>query len=125
MPSIDLYSRWPSIRRRSAPADVADEVDAMICRTAPEAIAAAQRGMARRPDVRASLPGIQVPALVLVGAEDAISPPQEMREIATALPQAEFVEVPAAGHMSPLENPAAVNDALIRFVAGLGDEPAH
>ncbi|MCH8840560.1 MAG: alpha/beta hydrolase [Planctomycetes bacterium] len=75
--------------------------------------------------MRASLSGIQVPALVLVGAEDAISPPQEMREIATALPQAEFVEVPAAGHMSPLENPAAVNDALIRFVAGLGDEPAR
>ena len=105
--------------------DVVDEVDAMMRHTAPEAIAAAQRGMARRPDVRASLPGIQVPALVLVGAEDAISPPQEMREIATALPQAEFVEVPAAGHMSPLENPVAVNDALIRFVAGLGDEPAR
>jgi pimeloyl-ACP methyl ester carboxylesterase len=110
--------------------DVVDEVDAIVRRTAPEAIAAALRGMARRPDVRASLPGIQVPALVLVGAEDAISPPQEMREIATALPQAEFVEVPAAGHMSPLENPAAVNDALIRFVAGLPflqefDEPAR
>ena len=102
---------------------VANEVDAMICRTASKAIAAAQRGMARRPDVRASLPGIQVPALVLVGAEDAISPPQEMREIATALPQAEFVEVPAAGHMSPLENSEAVNDALVRFVSGLGDEP--
>ncbi len=105
--------------------DMVDEVDAMMRRTAPEAIAAAQRGMARRPDVRTSLPGIQVPALVLVGAEDAISPPQEMREIATALPQAKFVEVPAAGHMSPLENPAAVNEALIRFVAGLGDEPAR
>ncbi len=105
--------------------DVVDEVDAMIRRTAPEAIAAAGRGMARRHDVRASLPGIRVPALIVVGAEDAISPPEEMREIAGALPKAEFVEVPAAGHLSPVENPTAVSDALRRFVAGLGEEPAR
>lgn len=105
--------------------DVVNEVDAIVRRTAPESIAAAGLGMARRPDVRDSLPGIEVPALVLVGAEDAISPPQEMREIAAALPHAAFVEVPGAGHMSPVENPAAVSDALARFIAELGDEPAR
>lgn len=105
--------------------DVVNEVDAMIRRAAPEAIAAAARGMSRRPDVRADLPGIRVPALVVVGAEDAISPPQGMRDIAEALPRAEFVEVPAAGHMSPVENPAAVSDAMVRFVAGFGDESAR
>ena len=101
------------------------EVDQLIRRTAPEAVAAAGRGMARRPDVHGDLPGIQVPALVMVGAEDSISPPGEMREIAQALPDAEFVEVPAAGHMSPMENPAAVSEALVRFVARLGDELAR
>jgi len=95
--------------------DVVHAVDAIIRRTAPEAIAAANRGMARRPDVRTALPSIQVPALVLVGTEDAISPPQEMRDIAAALPHAEFVEVPGAGHMSPMENSGFVSDAILRF----------
>jgi len=105
--------------------DVVDEVDAMIRRTSPEAIAAAQRGMARRHDVRSSLPEIAVPALVLVGADDAISTPQVAREMAAALPHGKLVEIPAAGHMAPVENPSAVNAALARFVGGLGDEPAR
>jgi 3-oxoadipate enol-lactonase len=106
--------------------DVAEEIDAIIRRTKPEAIAAAGRGMARRLDVRADLPGIRLPALVIVGTEDAISSPKEMREIAEALPDSEFVEVPAAGHMSPMENPGVVSEALRRFIAAeLGDEPAR
>ena len=105
--------------------EVVEELDAMIRRTAPEAIAAAGRGMARRPDVRGDLSGIGVPALVVGGAEDAISPPAEMREIAAALPNAKFIEVPNAGHMSPMENPAAVTESLGRFVFSLKDERAH
>jgi 3-oxoadipate enol-lactonase len=100
--------------------DVVKEVDAMIHGTSPAAIAAAQRGMARRPDVREYLPGYSIPALVLVGAEDAISPPTEMREIAQALPDAKFVEIPGAGHMTTLENPDAVNAALREFIAQRG-----
>jgi 3-oxoadipate enol-lactonase len=106
--------------------DVVEEIGAIIRRTAPEAIAAAGRGMARRPDVRADLPGIQVPTLVIVGAKDAISSPEEMREIAEAMPDSEYVEVPNAGHMSPVENADAVSEALRRFVvARLGDERAR
>lgn len=100
--------------------EVVDEVAAMIRATKPAAIAAAQRGMARRPDVRGDLPGLNMPALVIVGTEDAISPPAEMREIAAALPQPTLVEIPRAGHMTTLENPAAVNQALRDFIAALG-----
>jgi pimeloyl-ACP methyl ester carboxylesterase len=85
--------------------------------TKPAAIAAAQRGMAARPDSTALLPEIRVPTLVVVGAEDAIAPVDEMRGIAAAIPGAEFVVVPGAGHMAPLENPAAFNAALREFLA--------
>lgn len=95
------------------------EVDQMIRRSNPAAIAAAQRGMARRPDVREQLPSFDWSALVLVGAEDEISTPGEMREIAAAMPQAEFVEIPAAGHMTTLENPGAVSAAIGEFADGL------
>jgi pimeloyl-ACP methyl ester carboxylesterase len=93
------------------------EIRHVISRQAPASIAAAQRGMACRPDVTSMLPDICVPTLVLVGELDAISTPAEMRAIADAIPRAEYVEIAAAGHMTSMENPAAVNDALLRFIA--------
>jgi pimeloyl-ACP methyl ester carboxylesterase len=99
--------------------EIAAHVTHIIRAASPVAIAAAQRGMARRPDVRDRLSELEMPALVLVGAEDAISPPDEMRTIAGDLPQAQFIEVPDAGHMTVLENPTAVNSALTSFLKSL------
>jgi pimeloyl-ACP methyl ester carboxylesterase len=84
--------------------------------TSPAAIVAAQRGMAARPDMTGLLASIRVPTLVLVGQEDVISPPAEMRSIAAAIPDAQFVEIPGAGHMTTMENPEAVNTALGSFL---------
>ena len=53
-------------------------------------IAAAARGMAMRPDMTASLGRIHCPTLVLVGHEDALSPPGEMRAMAAAIPAAQI-----------------------------------
>jgi len=99
--------------------EVAAAVRQVIERTSVAAIAAAQRGMASRPDVTSLFPTIQVPTLVMVGAEDAISPPDEMRLIADVVPGAQFVKIAAAGHMTTLENPLAVNEALLRFLEGM------
>jgi pimeloyl-ACP methyl ester carboxylesterase len=99
--------------------EIADRIRGIILRQPPQAIAAAQRGMARREDVTARLPSIACPSLVIVGAEDAISPPKEMREMARSLPAARFVEIPHAGHMSPVENPDAVTEALRNFIQSL------
>jgi pimeloyl-ACP methyl ester carboxylesterase len=101
--------------------EVVAAVRNIVERTAPAAIAAAQRGMAARPDMTQLLSTIKAPALVIVGAEDAISPPQEMEAIAKAIPSAEFVIIPDAGHMSPMENPEAVNENLLRFVKKLAN----
>ncbi len=99
--------------------DVVSRIREMISGTAPESIAAAQRGMAERIDFTATLTDIDVPALVLVGEHDAITTAAEMRTIAEALPNGQFVEIPAAGHMAPMEEPAAVNAALQDFLARL------
>ncbi len=82
----------------------------------PEGVAAALRGMAIRPDSTALLSHIKVPTLVIVGEHDAISPPDEMETIAKAIPGAEFLQVPAAGHMAPLEQPEPVNEAIAQFL---------
>lgn len=84
----------------------------------PEGIAAAARGMAERSDSRELLPRITCPTLVLVGAEDAISPPAEMRSMAEAIPGGRLVVIPDAGHISPAENPAAFNAVVLEFLEG-------
>jgi pimeloyl-ACP methyl ester carboxylesterase len=89
----------------------------VMLKTSPVGIAAALRGMAERPDVSSRLAEFNLPALVLCGAHDAIAAPAEMRGIAERLPQARFVEIKDAGHMAPLEQPAAVNAALREFLA--------
>jgi pimeloyl-ACP methyl ester carboxylesterase len=99
--------------------EIVSAVRGIVERTSPAAIAAAQRGMADRPDMTGFLSSISVPTLVIVGAEDAISPPAEMRAIAGAIPNATFVEISAAGHMTTMENPGAVNSALVDFVESL------
>lgn len=85
-----------------------------ILATPPAGAAAALRGMAERPDVTSWLGQIQVPAVVVCGRHDVISPPDEMQGIARAIPGARYVEVPQAGHMSPLEDASLDLAELLR-----------
>lgn len=97
--------------------ELVDSLRQTILATAPATLAAALRGLAARDDFSGLLAQVAVPALVLCGTHDAISPPAEMRGIAAAVPSARFVEIADAGHMSVLENPAAVNAAIREFLA--------
>jgi 3-oxoadipate enol-lactonase len=99
---------------------VVEAVRRIIERTSPAAISAAQRGMAARPDMTSFLPSIDVTTLIVCGEEDALSPPKEMQSIAAAMPNATYVEIPDAGHMTTMENPEAVNAALRSFLEGVG-----
>lgn len=97
--------------------EVVEATRQQMLRAPREGVAAALRGMAERPDFTPLLPRIDLPVLVLCGEKDAISPPDEMQAIARAIPSAEYVEIARAGHLAPLEQPAAVNDALRAFLA--------
>lgn len=96
--------------------DVVVPVRQVIAATDPRGIAAAQRGMAKRPDVTDWLPRITVPSLLIVGEHDAISRVDEMESMADALPSGDIVVVPDAGHMTPVENPETVIAALGSFL---------
>ncbi|MFM0736391.1 alpha/beta fold hydrolase [Paraburkholderia xenovorans] len=71
-----------------------------------------------RIDSRPSLSAISVPTLVLVGDADPFTPPERSEEIAAAIPNARLTVVPHCGHGSTLEQPDAVNKALIEWIAG-------
>jgi 3-oxoadipate enol-lactonase len=89
----------------------------VMLRTKPAGIAAALHGLAQRPDVTEQLPKIDLPALVICGEHDAISPAAEMEHFAAKMPKAKFVKIADAGHMAPLEAPQAVNAAIREFLA--------
>jgi pimeloyl-ACP methyl ester carboxylesterase len=60
---------------------------------------------------------ITVPTLVLVGPEDRSLPPPLSRRIHDGLRHSTFALIPAAGHLSSLERPAPVTDAILRFLS--------
>jgi 3-oxoadipate enol-lactonase len=98
---------------------VVEEMERVMLRTDARGIAAAARGMAQRRDFTAELKNIRCPTLVLVGADDALSPPTEMQALAAAIPLAQSYIVPAAGHLAPYEQPHAANAAIAAFIDSL------
>jgi 3-oxoadipate enol-lactonase len=96
--------------------ELVERVRRMMERNKPDGVAAAVLGLAARPDAREILKTIDVPSLVIVGEHDVISPVTEMREIADTIPDAAWVVVPHAGHMSTMEDPTVVNQAIADFI---------
>lgn len=102
-----------------SPADLRESWRTRMAATSPRGIAAALRGMAERPDSGTLLAELQLPVLVIVGAEDRITPVDGARAMAQAA-NATLEIIPRAGHISPVENPDAVAAALRRFLAKIG-----
>lgn len=104
---------------RDTNASAEGTVRRLIKQQSPVAIRSAIHRMMHRPDSTAMLPDISVPTLVITGAEDEMIPVDESRKMAAAIPGAQLVIVPGAGHLANLEQPDAFNDALSRFLANL------
>jgi pimeloyl-ACP methyl ester carboxylesterase len=109
----------PKLLRPKPDPAVVKEVRTLVAEGTPAGVAAAQRGMAKRPDSTETLARIACPALVVVGEEDTLIPPSEGEAMARAIPGAKVVRVAGAGHLPNLEAPEAFNAALGAFVEGL------
>jgi pimeloyl-ACP methyl ester carboxylesterase len=106
----------PKLLAPSAEAKVKAAVEAMIRSNSPKGAAAALRGMALRPDSQDILARYAGPALVVVGEQDAITPPEKAQQIASLIKGAKRVKIPGAGHLSNFEAPDAFNRALDEFL---------
>src|SRR5690606_7782883 len=115
MPDALIPNLLGETTRRGRP-DVVQRVREMILDATPEGVANALRAMKDRPDSSADLAGIQVPALAIVGEEDALTPPSEARQIAEGVRDGRLVTIPGAGHLSKLEEPRAFGEALAEFL---------
>jgi len=72
--------------------------------------------LVKRDSVVDGLRSVEVPSLVIVGKEDVSLPPALSREIADTLPNASIFVIPEAGHLSALEKPEAVTEAMLGFL---------
>jgi pimeloyl-ACP methyl ester carboxylesterase len=100
-------------------AAVAGRVRGLVAAAPAPAVAWASRAMAARPDSFEVLRATDVPALVVVGDEDALSPVAQAQEMVDALPQGRLAMVPGAGHLSAVEDPPAFASAVRAFLADL------
>jgi pimeloyl-ACP methyl ester carboxylesterase len=103
------------------PARVADgalkaEYRAMCHDVGPQAYVRQQKAIMSRADSRPLLATIDCPTLVLVGAQDAATPPALSEEMATAIPRARLVQIPDCGHLSTMERPDAVTKELVAWM---------
>lgn len=99
--------------------DTYDAVHRMIAQAPVDGIAGALEAMMRRPDSTNDLAHIDVPTLVVVGDEDAITPVKEARAMQEQIPGSLLQVIAGAGHLSCMERPSAFNHVLTEFVSAL------
>jgi len=104
----DTVSKRPELVKR---------VRDMMLKTKPEGAAAALLGMAERDDQTEFISSIRVPALILVGREDAITPVADSEKMQSRIEGSRLVVIENAGHVSNLEQTEQFNDALLGFLS--------
>ena len=116
-------ARTPVLLAPGASEELHGEVRETMARIDPEAfrIGAAAVWLA---DQSERVQAIQVPTLVLVGAEDTVTPPELSEQLAAMIAGAELHILAGAGHLSNIERPVDFNTAVETFIArveaGLG-----
>ncbi|REK92100.1 alpha/beta fold hydrolase [Streptomyces inhibens] len=118
-----VLSKMVSPHNIATQPDVAEHVLRMMTGTAPEGAAAALRGRAERPDYTELLSHISVPALVVVGTEDAYTPVSDARDIYERIPNAELAIIEQAAHMPNLERASEFNAVVEKFLNSLPEVP--
>jgi pimeloyl-ACP methyl ester carboxylesterase len=104
----------PGLFAGEPPRDVRELLDAVAADVRPESVRVALGAIAEA-DLRHVLPRIAVPTLLVWGELDARSPLRVAHEFGHAIPHAELVVIPGAGHMSNLERPGEFNAAVRAF----------
>jgi pimeloyl-ACP methyl ester carboxylesterase len=115
LPPAEVIPAWlPGLLTENAPAELVEEVGAIMSDFHPAGFRAVVRAVAAA-DQRDLLPRIGAPTLLLWGEADARSPLHIAEQIRDAIPGARLVVIPGAGHLSNMEQPARFNAAVREF----------
>ena len=95
---------------------LATELRAFAAEVPDHVLAGCLAGMRDRPDSVQVLSGLDLPALVITGQEDALAPPEVAHQMAAALPRGRLALVPLAGHTPSVERPIPTAEAILAFL---------
>lgn len=109
----------PKMITTGAPERVREDTRALMLSQNPEGIVNALLAMGSRPDSRPTLSSIRASTLVLVGQEDPLTPPEAAKVFAAGIPGARYQVIQGAAHLTPMEKPDAVSDALVAWLKDL------
>lgn len=109
---------WPLLVHKDRQGDAALKkiTGDMTLMAGADAFARQQTAIMTRPDSRPGLPAIACPTLVLVGDGDQLTPPALSEEMAGLIPGSKLVVVPQCGHLSTLERPETLTQALVAWM---------
>lgn len=113
-----LLNNLFAAKSHSTRANAVDAVRKMIEANSELGISGALLALAARTDTTAALASIKVPALILVGEYDSITPLSLSQEMHEKIPNSEMKVISDAAHMSNLENPEAFNGHVLDFLNG-------
>jgi len=111
-----FFSKHTREHRR---AELVDPWRSYVARLDRESVWHALHAIMDRNDLAAELRRVELPTMVVVGAEDIAQPPRESEHIAASIPGARLVVIPGAAHISAQERPAEVNTVLLEFLSRL------
>lgn len=109
----------PKLLTSAAPPQLRDEVRDMMLSQPPAGIAQALGAMASRADARPLLATLRVPTLVLVGQDDAVTPPEAAKVLEAGIAGARYSVIQGAAHLTPMERADEVSDAIVRWLKEL------
>jgi pimeloyl-ACP methyl ester carboxylesterase len=93
-----------------------DEWRSVMTATPPAGVAAALEAMAARPESFDTLAGLRRPALLVAGEEDRITPVEDAERMCAVARDPRLLILPGTGHMTPVERPADLSEALGIFL---------
>jgi pimeloyl-ACP methyl ester carboxylesterase len=96
--------------------ELTDIIMTMAERVGRDAFVRQQTAILKRPDSRPLLKSIKCPVQVIGGCQDALTPPEIVREIADGIKGAKLDLIDNCGHLAPLERPEEVNALMKKWL---------
>ena len=107
-------------KTRETHPEIVQRVHAMMASAPVEGIVGALDAMMNRKDSTPMLPEMDLPVLIVVGEDDALTPVKESRAMHAAIPGSQLCVIAEAGHVSNIEQHVEFNSAMRNFLAGVG-----
>lgn len=101
--------------------DIVRQVRETILSTSKETLIGTLKALAERPDLCAHLSNISIPALIVCGEDDIVTPPVQSEYLFRHIANAKMQLIKGAGHLSNLEQPDEFNRRVFDFISGLSE----